>query len=168
MSDAMVTANGIQIDPKYKKYVKFGLNNVKGFWIKVLEPDTAYEHKWSIDLHLTDAQATELKAVGFSVKDEVKNKKGEIVGKNVLKVSKKVKNKDGSDNKPPFVVSQDGRTPWTEPLGNGSLLNLKLSAKAWYVQGKWTLSCYLDGVQVVVAEEYGSGFGDVTEEDMPF
>ena len=161
MSEVMKNKDGIIIDPKYKKYTAFKLHNVEGFWCKVTEPDTQFEHKWSVDLHLTDAQATELKAVGFNVKD-ITNKKTGVVTPNVLKAVKKVKNKDGSENKAPTCVGPDGKTPFTEKIGNGSKLNLNLTAKAWFIQGQWSLSCYLDGVQVAELVEYAGGFGDVS------
>ena len=163
-----LTKTGIDIDDKYaKNYVKFKLTNVKVFWAKVHEPDTKYEHKWCVDIHLEDALAEELKKLGFDIKDKT-NKDGTVT-KNLFKVSKKCRTAKGVENKPPQVVGQDGKTPFTEQIGNGSIVNLNLSAKAWPIKGTWILSAYLDGVQVVDPVEYG-GFDDVSgdTDDAPF
>jgi len=161
-----LTKDGINIDQKYADgYVKFKLTNIKVFWAKVHEPDTKFEHKWSVDCHLEDGLAGELKKLGFAVND--KTLKDGTVIKNLFKVTKKVRTAKGVENKPPQVVGADGRTPHTEQIGNGSICNLNLSAKAWPIKGTWILSAYLDGVQVVDGVEFG-GFDDVSGDTNDF
>lgn len=160
------------IDNKYKqgKYVQFRLNNVEGHWFHLDKPDTAFgNNRWTLDCHLEDHLANQLKAEGFNVKD--KEAKDGTVIKNVFKPKKDAINKKtGQPNKPPEVVGPDGKTPFTEPLGNGTVVNLILSARAWEISKKWTLGCYIEKVQVVKHVPFsGGGFEDVSgSEDVPF
>lgn len=158
--EKMMTANGIEIPAKFSTYVKFPLDNVTSNWVYLTELDTTFEHKWSSDLVLDDEVGAAMKAMGFNVRD-LTDKSGNVT-KNVLKVVKKEKNKDGSLNPQPLVVGPDGKTTFTARIGNGSVLNYKLTAKAWKVKGQWSLSCYLDAAQVVTLVEPPSSFGDTT------
>lgn len=157
--EAMITSAGITIPEKFEKYVAFPLDNVKCNWIKLNELDTAFEHKWCVDLLLDDTTAAQMKAMGFNVKD-ITDKNG-FVTKNVLKASKKEKNKDGSLNKQPAFVGPDGVTPVVGKVGNGTVLNLRLTGKAWKIKGEWSLSCYIDAAQVVDLVAAPTGFEPV-------
>jgi hypothetical protein len=153
------------IDPKYKqgKYIQFRLNNVEVHWAKLYVPDTAFgNNRYTIDMHLDDALAALLKAEGFNVQDK-EAKDGTII-KNVFKAKKDALTKAGKIQKAPEVVGPDGRTPFTEDIGNGSICNLILSARAWEISRKWTLACYIEKVQVVKHIPYAKGgFEDVSE-----
>lgn len=160
------------IDQKYKDgYVNFIIPNVEVFWAHVYTPDTAFgDSKWSIEMRLPDGElATNMKDAGFNIKDKT-DKNGNVI-KNVL-VAKKATHSKSGENEPPTIVGLDGRTKFTENIGNGSICNVKVSAKAWKVRGKWILSLYLEGVQVLKHVEYnGGGFPDMTgaaTEDVPF
>ena len=153
------------IDSKYKqgKYIQFKLNNVEVWWAKVHKPDTAFgNNRWSIDMHLTDALSAQMKAEGFNVTDK---ESGGVVTKNILRAKKDAVTKDGKPQKAPEVVGPDGRTPFTDDIGNGSICNLILSARAWEINKKWVLTTYLEKVQVVKHVAYaGSSFEDVSGE----
>ena len=150
------------IDPKYLKgYVKMKLSNVTVHWAHLLKPDTAFNgNKWHLTASLSDELAEALRKEGFTIVD-----KGTI--KNVLKVKKEALTAKGVANEPPFIVGPDGRTPFTQEVGNGSICNLLISAKAWTVRGATMISAYLDGVQVVSHVPYSSGFEDVSG-NVPF
>lgn len=158
------------IDSKYKqgKYVQFRLNNVEVWWAKVHKPDTAFgNNRYTIDMHLEDAVAKQMIAEGFSVKDK-EAKDGSTI-KNVLRAKKDAITKNGTPQKAPEVVGPDGKTPFTEDIGNGSICNLILSARAWDINKKWVLTVYLEKVQVVKHVSFaGSGFEDVSLEEPAF
>lgn len=158
------------IDQKFKDgYVNFIVPNVPVYWCHLTRPDTAFgDSKWSIEMRLPDGElAKNLKDSGFNMKDK-KDKQGNII-KNCLVAKKATQGKEGP-NKAPMVVHLDGKTPFTEDIGNGSICNVKVQAKAWKVNGKWILSLYLEGVQVVEHVAYnGGGFEDLTGgSDVPF
>jgi hypothetical protein len=137
------------IDKKYKDgYVGIRLKNVEVWWAHVHTPDTAFgNNKYCIEAHLTDALAKQLKAEGFSVGD--KKKPDGTVVKNIFKAKTEVLNKKtGKPNNPPKIFGPDGST-FTDAIGNGSICDLVIDAKAWEVRGAWILSAYLKEVHVV-------------------
>lgn len=160
---------GIAIDEKYcNGYIKFDLSNVVCFWVHLDTPDTAFgNNKWCLEMRLEDEVAEQMKAIGFDVKDKVKDG---VTTKNVLKAKKEVLTRAGKEQTKPKVVGPDGRTLFTDKIGNGSVLNLQLSCKAWPINGAWQLSCYVDAAQVVILEEYtgGGSFGDTTGDNPVF
>ena len=154
----------IKIDPKFEaNYVPCSFRNKPCQWAKLQTPDDYKgKHKWSIQLiyNMSDPnekkEADALKAAGFNVRE--KN------GVTFLEIKK-----DADRNPtPPPCVGPDGKTPFTEELGNGTIVNVNAFAKKWDVCE--TITLYLEGVQVVnhVPYQKGSGFEDVTEEEIPF
>lgn len=158
------------IDQKFKDgYVPFRLTNVEVYWAHVHTPDTAFgNNKYCLEMHLSDAVAAQLKALGYDIKD--KEKDG-MTFKNVFKAKTEVVNKKtGEKNKPPIVVDESG-APFTENIGNGSICHVTMDAKAWQVRGSWQLSAYLKKVEVVWHVPYSGAvsfeFGEKTA-DVPF
>jgi len=158
------------MDQKYiDGYVNHILKNVKVYWAHVHQPDTAFGgDKWKLDAALTEEAGEELKALGFTINSKTY---GQVEEPYVL-VPKKERIVKGIEQKPPVIVGADGKTPFTQDIGNGSVCNLKLSCKAWKIKGKWILATYLDAVQIVKHVEYSGGgaFEDCSEEstDVPF
>ena len=161
------------IKDKYKegKYIRMRLVNVEGHWAHLQKPDTAFgDSKYSIDLYMDDALGDALRAEGFNVKPKVTSD-GTVATKNHLKPkSSAIDKKTGGMNKPPEVVGPDGK-PFTEPIGNGSILNVTIDARAWPKVGKpseWTLSAYLVKVEVVKHIPYTGGVQDFGSSSVPF
>ena len=152
----------------YVKGVEFPLNNVKVIWADIMadSPDTKYEACWKLDAVLEKGMAKSMEAAGFGVKE----KDGEFT----LTIKKKCRTKAGKEQAPPSVVGRDGRTPFTEDVGNGSVCNVIVFAKYNEVKGITYLTPYLNGVQVVDHVSRGSGFGNVDADplektdDIPF
>lgn len=151
------------IDDKFKtSYVKFKLSNVPVRYAHLQTPDTAFgDCKFHLQALCDDGTAGNLEKMGFVLKEK-KDKEGNVT-KNILNPKKNGRKKDGTPNEPPSVVGLDGRTPFTDELGNGSVCNLLLSAKAWQVKGTWVLSCYIESVQVVKHVPRSGGFDDLSE-----
>lgn len=158
------------IPQKYKDdYVKIKLTNVPVRYVHLSTPDLAFGgNKFHMQMLLDDQTAQALEAEGFKLKE--KEEKDGTITKNILQPKKNGLKKDGSKNEPPRVVGPDGRTAFTEPIGNGSEVNALLSCRAWKVQGKWILSAYIEAVQVVKhVELQSSAFEDLTGgESVPF
>lgn len=152
------------IKKEYREgYVKFRLNNLEVQWAHLLRPDTAFGgSKWCVEIILTDEYIEKYGKEGFTFKEKD--------GKTILKAKKNTQTAKCGEQSPPLVVGPDGRTPWTEDIGNGSVCNLNLSARAWKVGGKETISTYIESVQVVKHVAYESdSFEDLSgEEDIPF
>lgn len=146
------------IDAKFNDYVPVSFTNKKVQWAKLRTPDEYKGNKkWTLQLiyDMTDptdqAESAALLAAGFNVRE--KN------GVTFLTVSSDAnKNPDR-----PHVVGPDGKTPFEDEIGNGSVLNVNASAKKWDVCD--TISLYINGVQVVEHVAYapaGGSFGDTT------
>lgn len=153
------------IDQRYKEgYVRMILPNVTLYWAKVFNPDTEFgKNEWCADISIDDEiLAGALKKEGFRVEDKTYKNIGEV--KNVLKAKRQVVRKDGTRQEPPKIWNPDAVTPFTKELGNGTKANVKISARAWQVKGKWTLSAYIEEIQVVEHKEYsgGSSFSPIT------
>jgi len=126
------------------KYQKFQIQSTECRWARVHKPDEGnakYSIKpaWKIDLLLSEAQYTEMKAIGFPVKE----KEGEYF----ITAKRKVHNPDGTLRTPPVVEFPDG-TPCTDAIGNGSIVTVHCSAKFFSVAGKTHLPLYFDKVVV--------------------
>ena len=148
----------MSIDKKYTEgYVRMILPNVTLYWAKVLTPDTEFgKNEWCVDIAIPDeVLASALKKEGFNIQDKEYKSAGTV--KNVLKAKRQVMRKDGTKQEPPKVWHPDAVTPFTKDLGNGTVANVKLSARAWQVKGKWHLSAYIEEIQVVDHKEYAGG-----------
>lgn len=151
---------------KAGQYVNFNISNVECRFCHLFQPDTAFGgNKWHLQAILADEVAEELKALGLTVKDHT-DKEGNVT-KNILKPKKEVVTSKGKQQDPPIIVGPDGRTPFTEEIGNGSVLNLRLSARDW---GSGRVGCYIEKVQVVKHVPRASDFEDLTQtgDDVPF
>jgi len=159
-----------EIEQKYKDgYVSFKLSNVEVWWAYLQKTDTAFgNNKWCMEMRLEDGVANQLKDIGFNIVDKEDKEGNEI--KNIFKAKKEKLTKKGKEQKKPLVYAADGVTIMTEDVGNGSICNVMLQAKAWPIRGKWQLGAYIDKVQVVkhVPYEGGDSFEDVSEESAPF
>jgi hypothetical protein len=156
------------IDERFTtEYVTFRLSNVPVRWAHLFRPDTEFgNNRWSMEILSSDEMAKELTAMGYNLKTKT-DKEGNVT-KNILFAKKNVLDRNGKPQRPPMVVGPDGVTPWTEELGNGTIVNVVLQARAWKVNHKWTLGCYIDKVQVVTHVPRGTTFADLTKEDVPF
>ncbi len=157
----------IKIDDKFDdNYIPVSFRNKKVQWARLNEPDEYKGKKsWKLQMiyDMTDptekAEATALKKAGFNVRE--KN------GITFLEVKKAVDEKH--PEKKPYVVGPDGKTPFTEDIGNGSVVNVNASAHHWDVCE--TITLYITGVQVVnhVVYEKGAGFDAIgAGDDIPF
>jgi len=165
--------DGVEIaEHMTKGYTNIKLSNIECHWLHLDEPDTAFgNNKWCLEMRLDDGIAQQLRDIGFIVKDKIDLSTQEVKGKNVLKAKKEVVTQKGKVQMKPSVVGPDGKTPWTEPMGNGTICNLHLSFKAWFVNGVWQMSMYIDAVQVVTLAAFAGSFSDVSgddEQDVPF
>jgi hypothetical protein len=165
--------HGIEIEEKFiKGYVNINLSNIECHWCHLVTPDIAFgNNKWCLEMRLDDTLAEQMKQLGFDVKDKMKD--GVVVAKNVLKAKKEVILKSGKKQTAPTVVGPDGKTLWTEDIGNGTVCNLQLSCKAWPISGNMQMSAYVDAVQVVTHVAYSGSFSDVSGDtekgdDVPF
>ncbi len=158
----------VEIEQKYRDgYVSFRLTNVKVWWAHLQRTDTAFgNNKWCMEMHLDDDVAKELKDIGFNIVDKT-DKEGNVI-KSIFKAKKEKVTKAGKEQEKPLVYLADGITVTNDDVGNGSVCNVMLQAKAWPIRGKWQLGAYIDKVQVVKLVPYDKGgFTDVTE-DIPF
>ena len=140
----------------------FVMENVKVKWARVQadNPDTKYDPCWKVDIILTPEWKEHLEESGFKVHQD-------LDGDWILRLKKKVKTRLGKSQQPPKVVGRDGRTPFEDEIGNGSVCNVVVFAKYQPVAGTNHLAAYLDGLQVVDLVPYGGGaaFSDLTKED---
>ena len=127
----------------------------KAFWAAVAQPNTTFEPVWQVDLALDKAGVKAAKATGVEVKN-----KGDDRG-DFISIKRKVNRKDGGTNNPPAVVDNELR-PFTDLIGNGSLVNVKFKTFDWEYRGKSGVGTDLVKIQVV---EHVSYAGDSDEED---
>lgn len=167
------TVAPVVIDPQYKtKYVPMILRNVGIGWSHLSKPDTAFgNNKFSAEIILFDqAQIDQAISMGFELKTRKDPDKNPV--QNVLLSKKNALNKDGEKVDPPEVVGLDGRTPFKDEIGYGTIANVKVSARAWELFDKdaggkvWKLYAYIDKVQVIkhVPRAGGGGFDDLSDE----
>lgn len=150
-----------KIDKRYEnEYVQHSLKDVEVRWAKLIEYDD-YKgmNKWKLDVILDEQTAQDMLAIGFNVREKD--------GVKFFTPSKKAFNDKGEPQKPPILVDAYNK-PFTEEVGNGSIVNINFSGKKWDVTDK--ITAYLSGIQVIKHEaaQGGSGFSAVEEEDAPF
>lgn len=150
-------------------YVDFMLRDVPIRFAHLLRPDTEFgNNRYSMEILASDELAKELEDMGYELKEKV-DKEGNTT-KNILLAKSQVLDRAGNKMRPPIIVGPDGKTPWTEEIGNGTVVNAKLQARAWKVSGKWQLGCYIKEVQIAKhIPKTSSGFQDLTKtDDIPF
>ena len=139
------------------------LKNVEVQWAKVFEPDTAFEHMWSLKAILTQDHQEQLVSITKTVDPKGKGVKIKVEdGEASYRFKRKVNKADGSgNNTPPLVCGPAGPTDiFNLPIGNGSICNIQYKPVAYDNKfGKGVL-CDLQGVQVLVHVPYGTQDGD--------
>lgn len=154
-------------DNRFDEMFEFDLNGIEVMYPHLVKPDTKYESVWKVDLILPEALAESMQKVGFNVREKDYGN-GEV---KIITAKRKTHKRDGSAMYPPRIY--DAGTPESAPkpwpsdiaIGNGSIFNLKVSAKYVEVAGKTRLPLYLNSVQVVKHVPYSvSPFGAVDPE----
>lgn len=112
------------------------------------QPNTKFSPVYCIDVIVDDDAATTLEGQGLTVKRDATDKNGNPRG-HVFKVKRNAYRKDGTMNRKPNVVGPDGKTPFDELVGNGSIVNVQYNPYEWEFAGKKGTSADLVGVQVV-------------------
>ena len=159
----MAIKKGSTKQSDFVKGCEFVLSGVKVLWANVQadNPDSKYERVWKTDVILEKSMADSMLASGFGVRE----KDGEYL----LTIKKKCMTRDGKAQTPPTVVGRDGKTPFTEEIGNGSTCNIKVYAKYCEVKGETHLPAYLNALQVVEHVARGAGFDNLDgTEEAPF
>jgi hypothetical protein len=138
------------------------LSNVSVKWANLNAPDDRFEPCWKVDAVLTQEMADEMKKVGFKVRQDND-------GDWILRCKKKTHTKKGKPMDAPKVVGRDGKTAFTENIGNGSIMNIRIFAKYVEVNGNTYLPARLNAAQVVthVPYEGGGGFDNLDESEEP-
>lgn len=126
-------------------------------WCKVQEPDTTYAPQWSLNLYPSVEVLKKLESMGFAVKEDTD-------GERFIKAKQNVTAKSGKTNEPPRVVGPDGKTKFTDLIGNGSEVNI-LTFEYEYKGIKYL---GLKAVQVVKHVAYGDDFDDLSDGDGDF
>jgi hypothetical protein len=146
----------------YNDYVGVKFSNVKIQWAKLATPDEFKgSKKFKLEMYFETAdelaQSEVYKLENFNVRE-----KNDRVILAMSKEFSRAKYVGPNGNVCIQVVGPDGVTPFTEELGNGTVVNINGTAKKWDVTDKVTL--YIDEVQVVshVAYAGGGGFSSVT------
>jgi hypothetical protein len=132
------------------------LKNVRCNWASVIEPNTKFEPTWEIEAELNDEQAAMFADAGVRLKESDD-------GIKLLRFKRKVSgNKRGGgtyNNRPPKVVDAH-KQPFTKLIGNGSLVNIAYSLKAWEMMGNSGVKADLNAVQVLELVEFNGGGAD--------
>lgn len=147
------------IDPKFDDYQPCSFSNKEIQWAHTVTPDEYKgKKKWCFEMlydknNKDDAKEIKiLKDAGFNIRE-----KGDKV---ILKVQKDA---DKYPN-PPHTVGPDGVTPFSETLGNGTVVNVNATAKKWDVCS--TITLYIEGIQVVKHVPYVGGGAAATFKDV--
>ena len=151
-------------DERFIKGEEITLNGVKLRYpyLAADAPDTKFAHQWSSDLLLEEDIAKDLKEMGFNVKDSADGP--------FIKAKKVCVTRAGKKMSPPRVVGLDPRVPFTDPIGSGTIANVKIWCKYQTVKGTTSLVAYLNDVQVLdcVAGGGTGGFDNLSDEESPF
>lgn len=97
----------------------------KAMWAKVFQPDTKYGVKYTIDVVLDPASYDLFLSSG----SRSKIRKDEKTGETFVKFTRDESGfRKGEEVKfgPPDVLSADGKTPFTQLIGNGSQVTVKV------------------------------------------
>lgn len=135
------------------------LKNVRCEWASVIEPNTRFEPQWEIVALLDDQQAAELAAEGLKIK--VKDD-GQKTYRFKRKTQGRKKTGETYDKKAPRVVDAS-RDPFSELIGNGSLVNIQYAVTEWPMHGQMVISADLEGVQVIEHVPFKKAGGSINE-----
>lgn len=114
----------------------------KAYWASVQQPNTTYEPEWAVDICVDDNNRKQFEADGVPIKN-----KGDERG-DFVHIRQRVARRDGTQNDAPVVM--DGqKNPFTDLIGNGSIVNVMYTPFAWEMNGKSGVTPILKKVQVV-------------------
>lgn len=128
-------------------------------WAKIVgDPQPGYDKsklEWSLDLEIDADTKKKLTKEGLGPKIKT-SKDGEY---DFLAFKRPAVRSDGTPSKPIKVVGPDGKTPFTQKIGNGSVLNVSFLINETKYQGKTHLKPGILAVQVAKHVAY-EGRGD--------
>ena len=120
-------------------------------WASIIQPNTTFEHKYTIDVVLEEDKAQELKNQGYTVKDKDDGP--------TITISRKVNGPNGMVRKAPSLMDAQ-KQPLNCLVGNGS--KVKVQARPWEINrnGQDFKGLELQAVQVIDLVQYSTGDGD--------
>lgn len=122
----------------------------KVYWASIQQPNTTYEPEWGLDLLVDDNNRAALEADGVPIKNK-DDERGDFVH-----IRQKCSRRDGTANEAPEVMDAQKR-PFTNLVGNGSILNVMYTPFSWEMNGKSGVTPLLKKVQVVDLVPYKGG-----------
>lgn len=144
------------------------LPNLKVEWCHVTKPDTQFgKSQWEITCRLPEPLAKEMLEVGFNVKKK-SDHKNFVAGNEdyyFIVAYRKTQTSKGVALTPPKIFERDGQTLNTGLIGNGSVMNVKISAKYCEVSGEMKLPCRLISAQIVTLVPFGDGGFEALPDD---
>jgi len=124
----------------------------KALWAKVFTPDTKFGPKYTIDLIISKKDYDALGKIttnGLKINEQ---------GEHVAKFKTAAVWKDGKPKDSPRVVGPDGKAPFTQDIGNGSVVNVAYEPYEYKAYGGG-VTLTLSGVQVLEHVVYDGGEG---------
>lgn len=145
------------------------LKNVRVSWACVLEPNRTFTPAWEVKVHMNAAQAKALQDEAKSLNKKGLNIKKEGDDEYTFRFKRNISRADGTENRAPVVVGQDGKTPFKELIGNDSICNIQYGLVAYTNKFGSGVTSDLKGVMVVKHVPYtggdGSEFASLAEEE---
>ena len=145
------------------------LPNLEVEWCHVQKPDTQFgKSQWEMTCRLPETLALEMKEVGFNVKKKSQGKNFKAGSEDYwfIVAYRKTQTAKGEPLTPPKIFKRDGQTIEEALIGNGSICNVKISAKYVEVSGEMKLPCRLISAQVVKLVPFGdAGFDAIPDDD---
>jgi hypothetical protein len=138
---------------------KIVIKNTRVKWAKVQEPALTFDEdgmEYSLDLELSDKQIASLRKSGMS--DKTKAKEDED-GTKYVTFRKPTHSRAGKELVPLKIVDRN-KKPFTELLGNGTVVNIVLALLAY--DGKFGKGVVIrpEAIQVIDHVEYAGGSGN--------
>ncbi len=127
------------------------LKNVRCKWASIIEPNTKYDPVWEIVAVLDEEQAAELANKGYKIKTE---DDGTLSYRFKRKTLGNKKGGGTFEKEAPKCVDA-ARNPFTELIGNGSLVNIQYEHKQGNAYGIDFCKGELSGVQVLEHVKFG-------------
>lgn len=129
-----------------------------GHWAMIVNPDTKYEDKWKITVHMDKDEYKKLKDLGLSPKLEVDDDDNITYYYSFFRLVNK-RGKAKGQNERPVLVDAEGK-PMDCLIGNGSDVVVKHKPYQWNNEHGKGVGTDLQGVQVVNLIPYESEGGD--------
>lgn len=147
----------------------FPLPNLEVEWCHLTKPDTKFgKSQWELTCRLPEQLATDMKEAGFNVKKKSDHAKFQAGAPDYwfIVAYRKTQTSKGVALTPPKIFERDGKTLFEGLVGNGTVLNVKISAKYVEVSGEMKLPCRLVSAQIVTLVPYGDdGFAPLPDDD---